>query len=190
MNGYVNFLEQHLGMIEQGWNTDISGEKLPFNIVKYKGGPFPGTVTYSTLGLSHHFLKYPQSDGNLRQELFLVADSDFGEQNIPNILQLLGTEALESHLGYLRGQVIGPRGKLFKDTDLEALYATMPVYFPRSFYEFDDGVEQVPIVQVWLVPITKKEANFVLQNGWSQFEDILEEKDPDLINFKRDSIIS
>jgi hypothetical protein len=188
MSNYIKFLEEHLGMIQYGWSTDTDGRKLPFQIVKYKRGPFPGTVTYSTLGLSFHYLKDPRSEKRIRHELFFVAETNFGDQNIPGILQQVGLEALDSHLAYLRGQVIGPRGKLFTDSELEALYVSMPVYFPDSFHIFhDDG--DVPIVQAWLIPITFKEAKFVMENGWSKFEDILEEVDPDLIDFKRTSII-
>ncbi|WP_335872619.1 suppressor of fused domain protein [Bacillus sp. 2205SS5-2] len=190
MNEYVKFLEDHLGMIEQGWSTNVDGEKLPFNVVKFKGGPFSDTVTYSTLGLSHHSLINPDSNKIIKHELFIVADSNFGNQkNIPPILHQLGQEALDGHNAYLRGQVIGPRGRLFKDTNLEALYATVPVYFPDSFHVFDAGNGEVPTIQVWMVPITKIEADFVMRNGWSKFEDLLVDIDPDLIDFTRASII-
>ena len=189
INNYVNFLENHLGMIEFGWSYDKNGVKLPFNVVKYTKGPFPDTVTYSTLGLSHHTLKSSESGKIIRQELFIVADSKVGDQNIPILLQQLGLEVIESHIPFLRGQVIGPRGKLFKGTKLEAMYATVPVYFPDSFHEYEVGDGEAPIVQVWMIPITDLEAEFVLKNGWSRFEDLLEEIDPDLIDFTRESII-
>lgn len=41
----------------------------------------------------------------------------------------------------------------------------------------------------WLIPITSKEAEFIRQNAWEEFEDKLEELDPDLIDFKRENII-
>lgn len=69
------------------------------------------------------------------------------------------------------------------------MYATAPVYFPDSFHEFEVGDGDVPIIQVWMVPITEQEAKFVLKNGWSKFEDLLEEIDPDLIDFHRKSLI-
>jgi hypothetical protein len=188
MNNYIKFLEEHLGMIQYGWNKDADGRNLPFQVVKYEKGPFPGTVTYSTLGLNLHYLKDARSEKRIRHELFLVAEGNFGDKNIPGILQQVGLEALNSHLAYLRGQVIGPRGKLFTDSELEALYVSMPVYFPDSFHIFHDNGD-IPIVQAWLIPITSNEAKFVMERGWSKFEDILEEIDPDLIDFKRTSII-
>lgn len=65
----------------------------------------------------------------------------------------------------------------------------MPVYFPDSFHTFD-GVGDVSIIQAWLIPITFNEANFIKQNGWEEFEDMLVNVDPDLINFKRASFIT
>jgi hypothetical protein len=187
MNKYVEFLESHLGSIVHGYTDD--GENLPFHVVKFKGGPFPNTVTYSTLGLSHHNLVKRNSEKTIKHELFIVADSGFDEKEIVGALKRLGKEVLETHRPYLRGQVIGPRGTLFRGTKLEALYASVPVYFPDSFFEFEVENENSSIAQVWLVPVTAREAAFVAQNGWSLFEDLLTEADPDLINFKRDSIV-
>ncbi|SFT02306.1 suppressor of fused domain protein [Marininema halotolerans] len=187
MDNYISFLEKQLGEIECGWRVG-EGSNYPFNIVKYKRGPFPGTVTYSTLGISHHNLKYSDSQKEIRQELLIVADLNFGDQNIPGILEQVGMKALETHSPYLRGEVIGPRGPLFQDSSLEALYVSIPVYFPDSFHVFHKD-KDVPIVQAWLIPITSAEAKFVHKNGWNKFEDKLEKVDPDLIDFNRTSII-
>ncbi len=61
-------------------------------------------------------------------------------------------------------------------------------YFLDSFHAFN-CVGDVSIIQAWLIPITYNEANFIKQNGWEEFEDMLVKVDPDLINFKRASII-
>ncbi|RJX41703.1 hypothetical protein D3P09_07085 [Paenibacillus pinisoli] len=65
----------------------------------------------------------------------------------------------------------------------------MPVYFPDSFHTFE-CVGDVSIIQAWLVPITFDEAKFIKQYGWEDFEDMLVNIDPDLVNFKRASIIT
>ncbi|MGE7666860.1 suppressor of fused domain protein [Ureibacillus composti] len=181
-------MESHLGEIEYGWSKDEGNNKLPFQVVKFKNGPFSGTVTYSTLGLSNEKLLSPISNKEIHQELIIVADSTFGVRNIPGILQQVGLQALDKKEAYLRGDVIGPFGKIFNFTNLEALYVSIPVYFPDSFQIFHESKQQ-PIIQTWLVPITSKEAWFVRENGWEEFEDILEEIDPDLVDFQRKSII-
>ena len=188
MDKYIDFLENHLGEIEYGWNKDAEDNILPFQIVKYKSGPFHGTVTYSTLGLSKQKLVSPTTKKEIRQELIFVSYSSFGDNNIPGILQQVGIQAMKNKVAYLRGDVIGPYGKMFENSCLEALYSSIPVYFPETFQTFKvDG--DLPIIQTWLFPITFDEAKFIKENGWDEFENRLVEIDPDLVDFKRQSII-
>ncbi|KGP90300.1 hypothetical protein N780_05985 [Pontibacillus chungwhensis BH030062] len=188
MNKFINFLENHLGEIECGWSKNEDDEELPFQVVKYGNGPFEGTVTYSTLGLSNFpFVSY-MSEKEIHQELIFVADSSIGDINIPSLLQQVGLMIFQKNRALLRGDVIGPYGSLFNNSKLEALYSTMPVYFPDDFHSYSVN-EDITIVMTWLIPITSKEALFVEENGWSSFEDKLEDLDPDLIDFNRESII-
>lgn len=188
MNKFMQFLEEHLGEIRYAWSEDEFGEKLPFQIVKFSKGPFQGTTTYSTLGLSNHILKSSVSEKEILQELIIVSDSRFGDENIPSILQQVGLSILKNHSSLLRGEVIGPYGPLFDDSRLEALYSSIPVYFPDKFHTFAID-KKSSIVMTWLIPITSEEARFINFNGWDKFEDILEEIDPDLVDFYRESII-
>lgn len=180
-------MESHLGEIEYGWNKDAENNILPFQVVKYTKGPFSGTVTYSTLGLSGQTLVSPVSNKPIRQELIFVSYATFGDKNIPAILQQVCLEAINNKRAYLRGDIIGPYGPMFEHSSLEALYSSIPVYFPETFYTFEvDG--DLPIVQTWLFPITFNEAKLIEENGWDEFENRLEELDPDLIDFRRQSI--
>jgi len=188
MADYIEYLEQFLGETAYGWSKDAGGSDLPFQIVKYNGGPFPGTVSYTTLGLSNIPLQSPVSDKKIRHELVFVADSQFGDRNIPGILQQVANQAIQRNTAYVRGNVIGPYGVLFEGSELEALYVSIPVYFPDVFHVFDDA-ENGPIVQVWLLPITRREVLFVQENGWDAFEDVLERINPDLVDFARGSVV-
>lgn len=77
---------------------------------------------------------------------------------------------------------------MFEHSSLEALYASIPVYFRETFQAFKvDG--DLPIIQTWLFPITFDEAKFIKENGWDEFENRLVELDPDLVDFKRQNII-
>lgn len=62
MSGYIDFLESHLGEFERGWRAE------GFQVVKFKGGPFEGTVTYSTLGLSNHYFMSRVSNKKIRMD--------------------------------------------------------------------------------------------------------------------------
>ncbi|NOU86249.1 hypothetical protein GC102_10745 [Paenibacillus sp. LMG 31460] len=188
MNKYTEFLEKYLGTIQYGWSKNENDQKLPFKIVKYAGGPFPGTVSYSTLGLSNENLTSIVSGKQIRQELIFNAYASFGDNNIPGILQQIGQLALKNKRAYLRGDVIGPNGKIFDNSDLEALYITSPVYFTDEFFTFDID-NKTAIIQAWVIPITSQEADFIKKYGWDKFEDMLVDINPDLIDFNRLSIV-
>ncbi|MEV6873316.1 suppressor of fused domain protein [Amycolatopsis sp. NPDC051128] len=41
---------------------------------------------------------------------------------------------------------------------------------------------------VWIVPISRREAEFVSVNGWQRFESLLAEYDPDLLDLHREEL--
>ena len=187
MNNYGEFLEEYLGPIQYGWAKDEQSVRLPFQVVKYSRGPFPGAEAYSTLGLSSQALASRVSAKRIHHELLFVSYSSFGDRNIPSILQRAGLAALQKQSAYLRGDLIGPYGLLFDQSRLTALYVAIPVLLPEEMHvcRIDD---RISIVTVWLVPVTSGEANFITLAGWSAFEDALVAKNPDLLDFSRQSI--
>jgi hypothetical protein len=72
---------------------------------------------------------------------------------------------------------------MFDSSQFEALYVTNSGYFPDSFMRYFIINDETVIVQPWLIPITSKEADFINLNGWGKFENVLEEIDPDLLDF-------
>lgn len=188
MSDLVHHLEAHLGAISGGWSQDSQGQKLPFQVVLFESGPIPGTRTLTTLGLSDARLSIGEAGKRVRQELVMLVRDDLGYRNLPFVLQQVALEALAKDRGYLRGEVIGPRGELIQGSALEALYVAVPVYFPDEFHVFRPAVGE-PIVFAWLVPVTAQEAQFIRERGWAEFEDELEKQDPDLLDFLRVSMM-
>jgi hypothetical protein len=159
-----------------------------FQIVRLEAGPVSNSVTFSTLGLSNWPLKAPVSSKLIRHELVMLARNDSVPGNLPAILQQLAEEAIAQQAAYRRGDVVGPRGSLFDRSQLEAIYASNPVYFPSEFASVaTETIGQV--IFAWLVPITSREAAYVAANGWSSFEDRLVEAQPDLLDFHRLSTV-
>ena len=186
--GYIEFLESHLGEIQIGWSIDEDCNNLPYHVVRYVGGPFDNTKTHSTIGLSKTLYHGGLDGKHIRFELFILTPNFFGDRNIPALLQQAAKPCIEHNQVYLKGEIIRYKGVLFEGYNMEALYVTHPAYFHEDF-DIYWGEEGIPIVQIWLVPITSKEAEFIRQNGWSKFEDLLIEKDPDLLDFSRGSIV-
>ena len=188
MSDLIQHLEIHLGQIVGGWSQHEEGKRLPFQIALFERGPVPGSRTLATLGLSDVRLKLGETERRTRQELVLAFRDDFGYRNLPGVLQQVGLEAIQRDRAYLAGEVIGPRGELITGSELEALYVSVPVYFPEGFHVCRPPVGE-PIVFGWLVPICGSEASFICNQGWAAFEQKLEHHDPDLLDFGRRSII-
>jgi suppressor of fused protein SUFU len=179
----VEHFERVLGPIHTGWSVDPDGAPMPFQIVRFTGGSDAESVGYATLGLSRYPLSSPTSGRAIRQELFMLASDSLSPDRVVSLLLQVGATALRARRDLLRGDVIGPAGALVPESNLTALYVTMPVYFPDEFATFagDDG----DVVIAWLVPISTREADFVSRRGWDAFEDELVKQGPDLVDLAR-----
>jgi hypothetical protein len=104
-----------------------------------------------------------------------------------SLLADVSDQALSSHAAPARGTVIGPRGRFFAESEMEALYCAAPVYFDNGLAAFTAFAE--PFVPVWLMPIAPIEAKYVRIHGWSRFEDRLEERDLDLLDLLRPVVV-
>jgi hypothetical protein len=188
MTGVIEHLESFCGPIVEGWRLDPDGKQMPFQVVRLERGHIAGTVAFSTLGLSNYPLRSATSPQVIRHELLMLARRDSASSNLPAVLHQVGAEALARESAYLRGEIIGPRGMLFTGSALEALFVSAPVYFPKEF--FGTSTQKIGrVIFAWLVPITTKEAGFVTTNGWSKFEDLLSQRQPDLLDYQRHSIV-
>lgn len=189
MTNLFEHLEAYAGEILHGWSDDGQSEKPPFQIVQLSGGPYAGTTTFSTLGLSNFPLPNGKSGDKarlIRHELLIVVPKDAVPGNIAAVLQQAGLEALSRNAAYLRGEMLGPKGVLFEGYEPKALYASNPVYFPDDFASVVvDGVGDVAIV--WLFPLLDDEIHYLHTHGWPAFEAKLVEEDPDLVDYRRTS---
>jgi hypothetical protein len=70
---------------------------------------------------------------------------------------------------------------------MRAMYVSLPVVFPKSFWVYEDVSPAV--VLVWPIPIHPEEVGYIATHGWNAFEDLLESEDPDLLDFTRKPVI-
>ena len=172
--GLVDHLERHLGEIEVGWSRDADGFTMPFQVVRFAPPPLAGFSVFSTLGLSEAVLASRRSDKLIRHEFVMIVPDRLRDGPVPAILQQAAVDIVASGSALLRGDVISPQGPLFATSRMEALYAAIPVFMSDDFGACGD------VVLVWLVPISRKEAEFVEAKGWPAFENLLVDVDPDL----------
>ncbi|RZU16410.1 suppressor of fused protein SUFU [Kribbella rubisoli] len=187
MTSMIKHFERQLGPIQDGWSGDPDSNEMPFQIVRFAQGSGDRTVAFATLGLGRYPLISAATGRTIRHELLLLVSEELVNEPFPSLLQEIGEEAIRDDRALLRGDLLGPRGPLISESHLEALYVTMPVYFPDDFATCDspDG----PIVIAWLVPVSLAEARYIDSAGWEAFEDRLIEQDPNLMDFSRKSVV-
>jgi hypothetical protein len=177
-------LESYLGPIEAGWGKSADGVEMPFQVARFPNGSGEQTISFATIGLSDHVLEGKTK--KIRQELLVIVPESLRDGPVPGILQQVGITVLRSHRALLRGDTLGPHGRLFRDSKMEAFYVSIPVYFPDDFSVFVQAGNQ--IIMAWLVPVSRNEANYVRERGWCDFEQRLVESDPDLTNVYREPL--
>ncbi len=139
-----------------------------------------------TAGLSHHELSISE-EKKVRQELILPITDTGLSQRLVSLLLFICELILKNHDAVLRGQVIRLPVEATEKLGFDGVYCSIPVFLDDNFATFKGS--QPPTIIVWIIPIFKDEADYVDANGWSKFEDLLEEKDLDLFSLKRGSII-
>jgi Suppressor of fused protein (SUFU) len=186
-NNLIDHLETRLGKIHAGWTRDPSGRELPFQVAEFRNGQLEGAVSFATLGLGRHGLSMPQGRRKLHLELTMTTHAALAPGRIPQALQHVGLSLLGSHEAILRGQTFRLPWPLV-DGGCSILYSAVPGYFDEDFdvVELEDGTR---VAIAWLVPITEPEGYFIGKHGWDSFEQLLVEKDPDLLDPTRNASV-
>lgn len=180
----IEHAETFLGKISQGWKEKLSADGL--QVVCFRNRPFETIDIFLTVGLSRHELRI-SNEKKVRQELILPVSGVGLSEIIVSVLLFVCELILKEHGALLRGQVIRlPRGAA-KKLGFEAVYCAIPVFLEDAFATFEGT--QPPTVIVWSVPIFESEAAFIDAHDWDKFEDLLEEKDPDLFSLGREPIV-
>ncbi|MBL8298440.1 MAG: suppressor of fused domain protein [Rhodanobacteraceae bacterium] len=178
----VQHLEKYLGEIQAGWSP-VTGGAASFQVVQFRG--IPDLSCFSTLGLSNYVLPSRNNGKSIRCELVMIAKKEGGL--LASLLSEVGEELINAGSALLRGDVIGPKGALFDDAQMTALYATAPTFLPNDF-----GTCQVanlgPVVLIWLIPITTREAAIVSSRGWDYFEARMADVNPDFFDMHRSEV--
>lgn len=180
----IEHAENFLGKISQGWKEKSSSDGL--KVVCFKNAPFEAIDTFMTAGLSRHELRISE-EKKVRQELIFPISGAGLSEIVVSLMLLICELILIEHDAVLRGRVIRLPWDEAKKLGFDAVYCAIPVFMDDEFATFFGT--QPPTVIVWVIPIYKSEADYVDVNGWSKFEDLLEEVDVDLFSLGRKPII-
>ena len=184
-------MERFFGRIQTGFSLP---EDLPATPgVQYtccKNGSVPHVTVITTAGLSRYELASSSREGkhkHIHQELFIMLRDEDAPQNAPALLHQVVIERRDRGAAVLRGEVLIREGPVIPHTNFVALYCTVPVYYPEQMRTCQ--TEGVTVIFCWLLPITHSEYHFISENGWSRFEELLDQAQFDLFDLRRPSVV-
>ena len=177
----IAHVETFLGPIAGGWGADATGERLPFEIVRFDDAPDPDTATFMTLGLSRH--QHQSATKAIRQELVLGVHSRHASTQLVSVLATVGELLVASNRPLLRGEVLPPRDAIVPGSPLTAFLATSPGSYPESFGIVEST--EPPTVIVQLVPIAPAEVALIESHGWVWFGEQLAKQRIDVFDMER-----
>jgi hypothetical protein len=177
----VEHLEKHLGKITKGWNSEEFKSRNSLQVAKFNDQPKKNISTYVTLGLSNIML--PTASNIVRCELLFSAYDSFDEKEIASFLLSFSEYLISQNRALLRGETIKGNTPIIESSNLNGVYAALPVFFEKSFYSLKTPNQ--PISFIWLIPLHSKESEYISKNGWNAFEDYLEKSPCDFWDLKR-----
>lgn len=179
-------LRAHLGCLEgvRTFSGVPEGVEVEFDLLTFEPdeGGFSPVVTR---GLSSHVLAMG-TERSTRIELMMLVPAALSELAESRICDV-ALDVVGSHRAPGRSQVLRQRGRVFPDSDMNALMSVAPVYQDSDFFILDGPGGRV--LFPWLMPITQAEVDFVLRSGIDAFEEILEESDLDMRDPYRGSLL-
>jgi len=176
----LDHFERYLGESAGGWSQDAAGVRLPFDVLSFTDAPHAGATSYATAGLSASALRSPKK--TVRMELILAMPAGQAFADAVRVLVRVGEEVLARKQALLRGDVV-KLGEVFSGSQVNSVYAAVPVYYPDGMSQFDG------IAVGWLIPVFDSEAKYVKRHGWQAFEDRFVAADPDLVDLRRSPMV-
>lgn len=162
-NNLIKIFENEFGRIKSGFFTN-AGNKV--QIVSYDRMPeSPNFI--STLGLND------LSSGNdkIRFEWFMEFSSDLSEEKAASALDyFLSLYLNKKFITPSRGSFIlfpKPSDRIWEKDDFVGLYFTLPAYRSANFKK---DMNNIGIIPVWVIPITKYELKILEMSGWKDLE--------------------
>jgi hypothetical protein len=182
----LDHFERHLGLLTGGWKaTNLQSDESEIRVIRFPRTPYLGATTFATVGLSDHVVTL-SGGRTVRQELLFATRDEHPTVQVASFLLTFASFIKSNSLVLLRGDVVGPSAPLIPGVAANAVYASVPVIFPPGIETYR-GTSPATVV-VWLIPLMKSEAEFIRGSGWSRFEDLMEEKDPDLLDMNRSPV--
>ncbi|WP_433958717.1 suppressor of fused domain protein [Cytobacillus horneckiae] len=147
--------------------------------------PYEGISSYSTIGLSDHSIEYTVDGTPLRIEIVGASANEY--ELFPNLLATCAFYIINSNFSVSHGQVFQNMIKMYyPDSEMKH------ILFVSPFLWEDLSTINFPNKKVaWLlaVPISENEYLFAQEKGTCTLEDLFEQKEIDIFDMERKSIL-
>ncbi len=167
----------------------VDGPSAPFRILQIEGVPQNDALVYVTEGVGTRLLEQP-SGRLVRQELVLIVHQACASDDARRPIGTLADSVLGSGRALVRGEVVNGTGPMVDGSSLSAFCCLAPAPLPQSFWLFSDS--DPPTMFIWLVPLTRLEAEFARRVGPDDFEGQLVEAQNmvDLFDLRRPEFLT
>lgn len=181
------YLEKNLGTPSNisTAKDHATGEAFPVLIHRFDNEPCDGAITCCTVGLSDKI--FALGERKIRHELIFAAYGDVFENDLYPMFFDIIKWVMQRNQPIRLGEIIDSGEALIPGSVMQGFWLYSPVYFPEAMMHCTEV--DPPAVFVWLIPLGKKEIGFIEVNGHKAFSQLLEQLDPDLLDWKRQEII-
>lgn len=183
----LDHLTTHLGEWSCGWTVEGSGEGT-LQLLQYSRRPAPEASTVVTYGVSRHRLQQRRGV-DLRLELVVAALTEQLTPRVRDLLTGFALHVLETHSAPPRGSCHGRFEPVAPGSVLTSFVLLEPGYWPASFEACPAVGEDVQTFFLWLLPVSAAERSYVEESGVDALLDSIAERDIDLLDLCRPSVI-
>ena len=169
--------------ISRYWDEN---ERSSIYILEAADHPRSGVVSYATIGLSDHPLMFREREFGARVELVGACSSSF--TGFANLLSTAAFCVINSGWFCAPGIIFPDIVSMYKSSNtLSDIYFTHPFLWNESLRSTLIGDRQL----AWLlaVPVSKEEAAFAKSYGAQRLEALFEEKNIDIYDLNRASVV-
>lgn len=182
LRNLLDHMESYLGAYKSRFVTGDGTAPSGPPLLLFDRQPFDDASTITTFGLSNHLLSQPRSPP-IRQELVMCFHKDASPIPFGQILTAIAQRLIDRHKALLRGDVLFLEGPIVPGHLQSALLCTNPWYWTDGFEQA--SVDVGSVIFVWLVPVFDDEGNFIQSHGLEAWEQMISNKDVDLLDLSR-----
>lgn len=149
----------------------------------YSNSPDDESITVITNGLNSFIAQSSQCFPSGMELLFCCKEEQFGAEVIQLWEQVCNWVTEHGETVDYGQLVVLP----LVDNAIEpvSFVLFMPVYHADEFEDDDELSART----LWAIPITNSERVYIEKNGWNEFEEIIEQEEPDFTDLSRHSMI-